>query len=111
MLTACGSTIRPWQWAWNDIVQCDVTRIRAEGDAKAIVLKGEAKAQDAVAKTLTTSYLQYKAFDSPATRYYFVATGKNGMPIIVGTDASSSPKARVETRDDRLSGLLGASTP
>lgn len=68
--------------------QADATRIRAEGEAKAIVLKGEAQAvaQAAIAKTLSTSYLQYKAFDSPATRYYFVPTNRNGLPILIGGD-------------------------
>ena len=66
--------------------QADAIRIRAEGEASAIVIKGEAqaKAQAAIAKTLSTGYLQYKAFDNAATRYYFVPTSKNGLPIIIG---------------------------
>lgn len=68
--------------------QADATRIRAEGEARSIILKGEAQAvaQAAIAKTLSTSYLQYKAFDSPATRYYFVPTNRNGLPIVLGGD-------------------------
>jgi regulator of protease activity HflC (stomatin/prohibitin superfamily) len=72
--------------------QADAIRFRAEGEAKAITLKGEAQAQaqSAIGKTLTIGYLQFKAFDNPATRYYFVPTGKNGMPIILGTETAHS---------------------
>ncbi|HWB78678.1 MAG TPA: SPFH domain-containing protein [Nannocystaceae bacterium] len=63
----------------------DATRIQAEGDAAAIVARGkaQAEAQDAVAKTLTPEYLQFKAFDNHNASYFFVPTGKGGLPIIV----------------------------
>jgi regulator of protease activity HflC (stomatin/prohibitin superfamily) len=63
----------------------DSTRIQAEGDAAAIVARGkaQAEAQEAVAKTLTPEYLQFKAFDNHGASYFFVPTGKGGMPIIV----------------------------
>lgn len=66
--------------------EADALRIRAEGEAQAIVLRGEAqaRAQAAITRTLSTGYLQYKAFDSPATRYYFVPTNRNGLPVILG---------------------------
>lgn len=71
---------------------------RAAGEAQAIELRGKAQAaaQAAVAKTLTPRYLQFKAFDNPATRYFFVPTGKNGMPLLfsAGTDAPSTPPPR-----------------
>ncbi len=54
-------------------------RVTAEGEA-------QAEAQQAINKTLTKSYLQYKPFDSDATRYYFVPTGKDAMPVILNTD-------------------------
>lgn len=68
--------------------RADAMRIEAEGQASAIVLKGEAqaRAQDKIAKTLTPRYLQYKAFDGEATRYYFVPVGKDGMPVILNTE-------------------------
>lgn len=68
--------------------QADAIRINAEGEAAAIILKGnaQAKAQEAITKTLTAKYLQYKAFDNPATRYYFVPIGKDGMPLIINAD-------------------------
>jgi prohibitin 1 len=63
----------------------DATRIQAEGDASAIVARGkaQAEAQDAVTKTLTREYLQYKAFDNHNASYFFVPTGKDGLPVIV----------------------------
>lgn len=63
----------------------DSTRIQAEGDAAAIVARGkaQAEAQEAVGKTLTPEYLQFKAFDNHAASYFFVPTGKGGLPIIV----------------------------
>lgn len=65
--------------------RADAVRIQAEGESAAIVLKGEAqkKAQAEITKTLSASYLRYKAFDGNATRFYFVPVGKDGMPIIV----------------------------
>jgi regulator of protease activity HflC (stomatin/prohibitin superfamily) len=71
--------------------RADAVRIEAEGRAAAIVIEGEAqgKAQAEITKTLTASYLRYKAFDSDATKYYFVPVGKDGMPIIIGTDATA----------------------
>jgi hypothetical protein len=66
----------------------DAVRTQAEGDAAAIVLRGQAqaKAQDEIAKTLTPAYLRYKAFDNNAARYYFVPVGKDGMPLIINTE-------------------------
>ncbi len=73
--------------------QADATRIRAEGEAQAIVLRGEAqaRAQAAIAKTLSTGYLQYKAFDNPATRYYFVPTNQKGLPVILSGEPLPPP--------------------
>ncbi len=63
----------------------DAIRIKAEGQAQATILKGKAQAtaQKSITQTLDEKYLQYKAFDGDKTRYYFVPTGKNGMPIII----------------------------
>lgn len=80
--------------------QADAIRIRAEGEAKAIVLKGDAQAlaQAAIAKTLSTGYLQYKAFDNAATRYYFVPTSsRSGLPIILGMEGASSRVVETKT--------------
>ena len=64
----------------------DAVRIHSEGEAQSILIraKAQANAQEAIGKTLSPAYLQYKAFDSPAsTRYYFVPTGKDGLPLIL----------------------------
>ncbi len=63
----------------------DATRIQAEGDAAAIVLRGkaQAEAQEAINKTLTPRYLQFKAFDQRNATYFFVPTGKDGLPIML----------------------------
>lgn len=87
--------------------EADAIRIRAEGEGRAIVIRGEAQAaaQAAIAKTLSNAFLQYKAFDSPTTRYYFVPTGTNGLPIILGNDGAQSvhpPKA-----DDSATTAMG----
>lgn len=77
--------------------QADAIRIRAEGEAQAIVLRGEAqaRAQASIARTLSTQYLQYKAFDTPATRYYFVPTSRTGLPVILNAEptAAAAPPA------------------
>lgn len=78
--------------------RADAVRVEAEGRAAAIVAEGEAqaKAQAEITKTLTASYLRYKAFDSDSTKYYFVPVGKDGMPIIVNTDGGTP---RFDVRD------------
>lgn len=69
----------------------DARRIEAEGEAAATVLHGhaQAQAQSEITQTLTPAYLRYKAFDNDATRYYFVPTGKDGMPVVFSTDAGA----------------------
>lgn len=69
----------------------DARRIEAEGEAAATVLQGraQAQAQSEITRTLTNGYLRYKAFDSDATRYYFVPTGKDGLPIILNAESGT----------------------
>lgn len=59
------------------------TRARGQADAARIGAEGQAKAQESINRTLTPAYLRYKAFDNPATRYYFVPVGKDGLPLII----------------------------
>jgi regulator of protease activity HflC (stomatin/prohibitin superfamily) len=65
--------------------RADATRIQAEADAAAIVMRGEAqaKAQDKIGETLTPRYLQFRAFDTREGNFFFWPQGKDGMPIIV----------------------------
>ncbi len=74
--------------------ESDVIRIHSEGEAQAILIraKAQAEAQEAVGKTLTPAYIQYKAFDSPSTRYYFVPLGKDGLPLILNAGDSPQPR-------------------
>ncbi len=71
----------------------DATRIQAEGDAAAIVLRGKAQAdaQEAINKTLTPRYLQFKAFDQRNASYFFVPMGKDGLPLIVNAGGAAGP--------------------
>lgn len=63
----------------------DAVKIQAEGEASAIVARGkaQAEAQEAINNTLTPRYLQFKAFDNKSASYFFVPTGKNGLPVII----------------------------
>lgn len=82
--------------------RADAVRIEAEAEAAALVLKGDgqAKAQAAITRTLSPSYLRYKAFDGDATRYYFVPVGRDGLPLIVDTGASSAqPRPPLAARE------------
>ena len=69
----------------------DARRIEAEGEAAATVVQGhaQAQAQSDITRTLTPAYLRYKAFDSDATRYYFVPTGKDGLPLILNVESGA----------------------
>jgi len=67
--------------------RADATRIQAEGEAAAIVARGsaQAQAQGEIDKTLTSRYLQYKAFDNNNATFYFVPIGKDGLPLMIDT--------------------------
>ena len=72
----------------------DAVRIRAEGDAEATVIAGKAQedAQEAISRTLTQRYLQYKAFDGDNTTYYFIPLGKDGLPVIINAESTKRPR-------------------
>lgn len=76
------------------LAQARAIELRAHGEAQAIELRGaaQAMAQAAITKTLTTRYLQFKAFDSAATRFFFVPTGKNNLPLLLDTDDHRAPR-------------------
>lgn len=87
----------------------DARRIEAEGDAAATVLQGraQAQAQSDITRTLTPAYLRYKAFDNDATRYYFVPTGKDGLPLILSTEAGPDAAKHVKHMTNRGAKPLG----
>ncbi len=72
----------------------DAISIKAKGEAQAIVIKGKAQgeAQEAITKTLTKQYLQYKAFDGGSNSYYFVPIGKDGLPLIINAGQDHTGK-------------------
>jgi regulator of protease activity HflC (stomatin/prohibitin superfamily) len=74
--------------------RADSTRIQAEGDAAGILARGaaQAEAQEKLGKTLTPAYLQFKAFDNKDASYFFVPTGKEGLPIIIDAGAKKAPR-------------------
>lgn len=63
----------------------DAIKIRAQGEAEAQKIRaaGQAEAQKLIDQTLTPRFLQFKAFDSPNSKFIYVPTGKDGLPIIV----------------------------
>ena len=65
--------------------EADSLQIRAVGQAEAQKIRaaGQAESQKIIDKTLTTQFLQFKAFESPNTKFIYVPTGKDGLPIIV----------------------------
>lgn len=86
--------------------EADAVRINAEGEAQAVVIMGEAqsKAQALITQTLTPDYIQYKAFDGLATRYYFVPIGKDALPLIINTsDHESGSRTQPATRQSDAS--------
>jgi len=58
--------------------------------ARALRIRPSEAARPTTGSTKKGRSAQYKAFDGPATRYYFVPVGKDGMPIIV--DTGSGPR-------------------
>ncbi len=61
-----------------------------EAEIQRIRAKGQRDAQKIIDSGLTTLYLQYKALEvqdrlatSPNAKFYFIPTGKDGLPIIV----------------------------
>jgi len=68
--------------------EADSLQIRAIGQAEAqkILAAGQAEAQRIIDLTLTTQFLQFKAFESPNAKFIYVPTGKDGLPIIVSPE-------------------------
>lgn len=65
-----------------------------DAEIQRIQAQGQSDAQKIIDQGLTTKYLQYKSLEvqekltqSPNSTFYFVPTGKDGIPIIVDTDS------------------------
>ena len=67
----------------------DALEIRAKGEAEAQKIRaaGQAEAQKLIDQTLTSRFLQFKAFESPNAKFIYVPIGKDGLPIIVTPEA------------------------
>lgn len=59
---------------------------RAEAEAQKIRAGGQAEAQKIIDQTLTTRFLQFKAFDNPNAKFIFIPTGQEGLPIILSPE-------------------------
>jgi regulator of protease activity HflC (stomatin/prohibitin superfamily) len=79
----------------QEIEQKDFEMQIAEKDAEIqrIRARGQRDSQQIIASGLTSMYLQYKALevqdklsDSENTKFYFIPTGQDGLPIIVDTN-------------------------
>lgn len=65
--------------------EAEAMQIRAAGEAEAQKIRaaGQAESQKMIDQTLTSRFLQFKASDSPNSKFIYVPTGKEGLPIIV----------------------------
>jgi len=81
------------------VKDAEIARIRAKGaadslqisavgqaEAQKIRAAGQAESQKIIDLTLTTRFLQFKAFESPNTKFIYVPTGKDGLPIILNSE-------------------------
>ena len=82
----------------------DSIRIRSEGEAEGLKIRaaGQAKAQETIARTLTTNYLRYKLYDSPNAKMVLLPDQLN-VPILVnpGTEQvrqALPPDAHAQSR-------------
>ncbi len=71
----------------------DAVRIRSEGEAEGLRIRaeGQARAQEIIVKTLTSSYLQYKLYDSPNAKLILLPD-KPSLPVVLNTGEPSTGK-------------------
>jgi len=65
--------------------EADALEITARGESEAQIIRagGQARAQKIIDETLTKKFLQFKAFDSPNTKFIYVPLGQDGLPIVI----------------------------
>jgi len=68
-----------------------IAKLNAQADAEAAIIRaeGQAKSQSIIDKKLTSRYLQYKAFESPNSKFFYIPTDKSNLPIIVNSEKDS----------------------
>ena len=59
-------------------------RATADSEAQIIRAEGQAKSQEIIDKKLTPKYLQYKAFESNNSKFFYIPSGKGGLPLVIG---------------------------
>ncbi|NBU97092.1 MAG: prohibitin family protein [Spirochaetia bacterium] len=59
-------------------------RATADSEAQIIRAEGQAKSQEIIDKKLTPQYLQYKAFESNNSKFFYIPSGKGGLPLVIG---------------------------
>ncbi len=82
-----------------EVKDAEIARVRAKGEADSLQIKavgqaeaqkiraaGQAVSQRIIDETLTTRFLQFKAFESPNTKFIYVPTGKDGLPVIINPE-------------------------
>jgi regulator of protease activity HflC (stomatin/prohibitin superfamily) len=67
---------------------------KADADAQKTRAKGQASAQRIISESLTQRFLQYKALDAKAAKYFFMPTGKGGLPIVIDANEGSQPQKK-----------------
>ena len=70
----------------------DAIRIRAEGEAEGLRIQaiGQAQAQETITKTLTSSYLRYKLYDSPNSNMVILPEHLNASMIFDPEESEQS---------------------
>lgn len=61
-------------------------RANAEAEATRVRARAQAEAQKIIEESLGQRYLQYKALDNPNAKYFFLPTGKDGVPVLLSPD-------------------------
>ncbi|TGK22015.1 prohibitin family protein [Leptospira fluminis] len=68
----------------------EIARMNAQRDAEIVTIKAKAEADaiKIVNDSLSSKYIQYKAYDSPQNKLIFVPVGPNGLPVTVRMNVS-----------------------
>ena len=77
----------------------DAIRIRSEGEAEGLRIRatGQAKAQETIAKTLTSDYLRFKLYDSQNSKFVLLPEKLN-VPILINPGSDTQKQLTQETR-------------
>ena len=84
----------------------DAIRIRSEGEAEGLRIRaaGQAKAQELIAKTLTSDYLRFKLYDSPNAKMVLLPEKLN-LPLVM--NPGMPPSGPMEHGEGHVVGRSG----